>query len=158
MDSFTIHIDGLAALEKIHMNMDKIRRTVQSASGTLAVLVQSRAPVYRGRRRRGVVPGALRNAITPSPWAENSASPYKVVHEVYFDYRYNDLLVKYSANGTRYYYPASQEYGFLIHPRAPGGGRSDVHVPGKFFMKDSTVTYVPYFRDEIEKTAQEAIE
>lgn len=151
-----IRVDGLEAVEKIQLEQSTFSKIVETAAGTLAMLVKGNAPVYTGKPKKGVVSGALRGAIIPSPWRENAPSPYKEVRQVMFDRAKNDLLVKYNKHGDRFYYPASQEYGFRAR-RGGYFGTEEFHVPGKFFMSNSLVTYVPYFESDIEKAVDEAL-
>jgi HK97 gp10 family phage protein len=51
----------------------------------------------------------------------------KKVYDVTFDRAYNHALVKFSKNGKRSYYPASQEYGYKL--------RNGFHLEGLRFMR-----------------------
>ena len=55
--------------------------------------------------------------------------PGKKVYQVGMDPRMNDIFVKISSTGKRYYYPASIEYGFLK--------KDGTRVEGKHFLRDS---------------------
>lgn len=79
--------------------------------------------------------GDLQSGIIPSETAERSATPGKIVFDVMFDAKMNDKFVKISKAGKRYYYPASQEYGFRI-----GRGRKK---PGLYYMRDTSIEYFP---------------
>lgn len=57
----------------------------------------------------------------------------KVVFDVTFDAAMNDKFVKLTKTGKRYYYPASQEYGFRI-------GRTR-RKTGLYFMRDTAVAF-----------------
>ena len=74
----------------------------------------------------------------------------------------NDTFVKVSKAGKRYYYPASQEFGFQIAnrttlavrgPAAPKRNR----VPGKFFMNDTFIDYIPAFQKEAEALVDKVV-
>lgn len=145
---FVIRVKSPEQLGKIQLKKDDIVRLVSSSAGKLAAVMRSSAPVYTGPARAGVVPGALRRGIVPSPVAEKSASPYKTVYEVYWDEKMNGTFVKVAKSGKRYYYPASQEYGF----RTKRG-----LVPGKYFMSGSLVAYVPVMDAEIDRLVEEAL-
>lgn len=161
-------------LGEIHLDKKDIVRVVSTAVGRLAVVMRSNAPYLHGNLRRGIV---------PSPTAEKSASPYKVVYDVYWDERMNPIFVKKSKSGRRYYYPASQEYGFMIRHyvqktkpahfyktfspssslyyarnRRKGYVPSrEKHVPGKYYMSTSLVEYVPVMDKDFEKLIEEAL-
>ena len=144
----TVRVVTPEQLGKIQLRHDDIVRLISGSAGQLAAVMRTNAPVYTGRPRADVVPGALRRGIVPSPLAEKTASPYKVVYEVYWDEKMNGTFVKLARSGKRYYYPASQEYGFRTRR-----GR----VSGRFFMSNSLVAYVPVVDKQIEKLVEEAL-
>lgn len=134
-----------AKLADVRKEIVQVQRFVESAAGTLAVRIRTKAP------RKS---GDLISGIIPSPWEENSKYPGKIVRQVYMDAGMNDTFVKISRSGKRYYYPASQEFGFRIARRstltpkqaaaynaAPRRNR----VPGKYFMNDTFIDYIPVF-------------
>mgnify|MGYP006872977164 CR=1 FL=1 len=132
--------------EAVERKLDGIMR--RTASGLVSV-TRTAAPVYTGPPKRGVVSGALRRGIVPSPLAERSAVPGKVVYDVYMDSGMNDTFVKYSKNGTRYYYPASQEYGFRTAKGRKGG---------LYFMRDTAVAYYPAVEEATAQAVGELLE
>jgi len=72
----------------------------------------------------GLVPvrtGALRKGIKLRP-EKSPRGKCKKVYEVTFLSEMNDVFVKLTKGGVRYYYPASQEYGF----KTRNGGRVGV--------------------------------
>lgn len=148
MAHITFEFTGTEAIEKLRIEKESISRFVETNAGRLAVLIRSNAPKKSGDLRSGIV---------PSPWEENSAYPGKVVRQVYFDHRMNDVFVKYSKSGKRYYYPASQEYGFRIarQSAAPGATPKQTKVPGKYFMRDTEIEYAPAFVAEAQKLIEE---
>lgn len=105
---------------------------VKASSETLADRIRANAPSRTGDLRRGIV---------VSPAAERSADPAKIVRDVYIDASMNDKFVKTTRDGKRYYYPASQEYGF----RKVTAGR----VPGRYYMRDAAVEYAAEHRDRV---------
>lgn len=158
MAKLTCELTGKEVLERLKLDDSKTTRVVEAAAQQLAVLVRSKAPSLSGDLRSGII---------PSPWVEMTATPGKIVCQVYFDDGMNDTFVKYSKSGKRYYYPASQEYGFKLN-RAPAfmAGNQNVkkvgnhlewkrsvlvahgyvrRIPGKYFMRDSAVEYAPTF-------------
>lgn len=141
-------------LANVRKEIVQIQRLVQTATGALAVRIRTKAP------RKS---GDLISGIIPSPWEENSKYPGKIVRQVYMDAGKNDTFVKMSKSGKRYYYPASQEFGFDIARRSTltpqqsavyGVAPRRKRVPGKFFMNDTFIEYIPAF----EKNAETLIE
>lgn len=137
-------LEGAKAIEKLQLNKETITRFITTSVGRLAVIVRSRAPKASGDLRLGIV---------ASPWQEQNAKPGKVVKEVYFAYTMNDVFVKFSRNGTRYYYPASQEFGFWTENRVGAHHR----IPGKYFMRDSSIEFAPAFEADGQKLLEEII-
>ena len=137
-------------LADVRKEISQIQRIVQTGVTDLARQIRTRAPKKTGDLITGII---------PSPWEENSAYPGKIVRQVYMDAGMNDTFVKMAKNGKRYYYPASQEYGFRIPRRttlAPAAsGRS--RVPGKFFMADTFVEYVPAFVSDVEALVDKVV-
>ena len=138
-------------LAKVRAEMEGISRIVQTAAGTLAARIRTNAPKKSGDLIEGII---------PSPWEENSAYPGKIVRQVYMDAGMNDTFVKVTKNGKRYYYPASQEFGFKISNRktlipnqaaAYQVAARSKRIPGKFFMNDTFVEYSPAFAEDVEK-------
>lgn len=144
-------------LAGVRKEITQIQKFVQSSAGELAVLIRTNAPKKSGDLRRGIV---------PSPRDEKSMYPGKIVRQVYFDAKMNDTFVKVTKNGKRYYYPASQEFGFRIPRRstltrkqsavyaaAPRSSR----VPGKFFMNDTFVVYISVFEKGVEALVDKVV-
>ena len=123
-NSFTFSIYGsdLAALSRI--SESEIEGPVRSSAASLLNRMRTAAP-YRS--------GALRSGLIVAPGREKSRTYGKVVNDIVFDAAMNDTFVKMSKAGIRYYYPASQEYGFKI-----GRGR---RVPGLYYMRDTAAAY-----------------
>ena len=119
--SATVQGDDLGDFDKAIRN---ISSTVRSSRDGLVAILRSAAPSKTGALRRGIV---------ASPAAEATAVPGKIVYDIYMDEGMNDTFVKYSRAGKRYYYPASQEYGFKLKN---GGYR-----PGLYYMRDSAIRY-----------------
>ena len=144
-------------LADVRKEITQIQKIVQTASMDLAARIRTRAPKKTGDLISGII---------PSPWEENSAYPGKIVRQVYMDADMNDVFVKYAKNGKRYYYPASQEYGFRIARRttltlkqelAYGSDARHSRVPGKYFMADTFVEYVPAFVSEVEDLVDKVV-
>lgn len=146
-----------ADLADVRGEISQIQKIVQTASMDLAARIRTRAPKRTGDLISGII---------PSPWEENSAYPGKIVRQVYMDADMNDVFVKYAKNGKRYYYPASQEYGFRITRRttltlkqelAYGSDARHNRVPGKYFMADTFVEYIPAFVSEVEDLVDKVV-
>lgn len=132
-------------LADVRKEISQIQRLVESAAGTLAVQIRTKAPQKSG---------ALISGIVPSPWEEKSKYPGKIVRQVYMDAEMNDTFVKVTKRGKRYYYPASQEFGFRIANRS---GKRVKRVPGKYFMQNTFISYVPVFSQDAEKLIDEVL-
>jgi len=86
---------------------------------------------------------ALKSARAKAPWdtgelsngiilkGEKLRKRGKKVYQVVIDPAKNDIFVKYTKDGKRYYYPASQEYGFIT--------RDGGYVPGYHYLRDALV-------------------
>lgn len=105
-------------------------QAVQSSAEGYLALARSEAPKKTGDLARGIIvrPGFERT------------SGAKIVAEVCMDPDKNDRFVKISKAGKRYYYPASQEYGFRTR-LSTGRYGSLAQVPGKYYMRTSAVEY-----------------
>lgn len=133
-------------LADVRKEITQIQKLVETAAGTLAVRIRTKAP----RRTGDLIAG-----IIPSPWEEKSQYPGKIVRQVYMDARMNDTFVKVAKNGKRYYYPASQEFGFRIANRT---GSRVKRVPGKYFMRDTFMGYVPSFNSDVQKLMEAVLD
>lgn len=112
------------------------------------------APVIKGatkvkRMARMLAPrrtGALRQGIVVRPGKERSRYKGKYVKDIWMNPEMSDTFAKYS-RGKRYYYPSSQEYGFLTQR----GSR----WPGRYYMRTAaTVTedvYEQFVLDEFKR-------
>ena len=140
-------------LANVRKEIVQIQGLVESSAGALAVRIRTNAPKKSGDLIAGIV---------PSPWEENSKYPGKIVRQVYMDAGMNDPFVKVSKAGKRYYYPASQEFGFQIANRTtlavrgPAAPRRN-RVPGKFFMNDTFIDYIPAFQKEAEDLVDKVV-
>ena len=139
-------------LAAVQREIEQVRDIVQTAAGALAVRIRTRAPKKSGDLISGIV---------PSPWEENSKYPGKIVRQVYMDADMNDTFVKMTKNGKRYYYPASQEFGFRITYRkavtAQQAAARKTRVPGKFFMNDTVIEYSPAFAEDVAKFVDKVV-
>ena len=134
----TTESDGFGSFEKVRAGMDEV---IQGSRNGLLAILRTAAPKKTG---------ALRSGIVASPAAERSAVPGKIVHDIYMDEGMNDTFVKYSLDGKRYYYPASQEYGF----RLKNGG----YKPGRYYMRDTTIRYEGTFVSDVKSGLDKVLE
>lgn len=140
-------------LADVRKEIVQIQNLVQTSAGALAARIRTRAPKKSGDLISGII---------PSPWEENSAYPGKIVRQVYMDAEMNDTFVKVSKSGKRYYYPASQEFGFRIANRTSLAVKNAYvprrnRVPGKFFMNDTFIDYIPVFQKDAETLVDKVV-
>ena len=139
-------------LQKLRMERAEMNATVEAAAYRYVLAARAAAPERSGALKRGII---------PSPLPENSSLPGKVVYDAYFDPA-NDTFVKVSKKGFRYYYPASQEYGFarpnpnLKKARKKRYTGKD-RTPGKYFMKNSANGFFTSFEDDVAEMVNEVL-
>lgn len=148
---YSYSIDGLGqiSLEIPQLEMADMSRIaeavmrplVKTSADLLASRIQANAPKKTGDLSRGVIASAA---------PERSTDPGKVIHDIYFSAAMNDKFVKVTKSGKRYYYPASQEYGFRI-----GNGK---RVPGKYYMRDASVEFYAEHRDRVAEGVDNILE
>ena len=137
--SFSIQypdLKGLARTSEAHME-GPVR---QSASGLLFA-TRAAAPVRSGALQRGII---------QLPGKEKSSVFGKVVNDIVIDAGMNDIFVKYSKSGNRYYYPASQEYGFRV-----GRGK---RVPGLYYMRNTAMAYYATHEENVVQGVMDMLE
>ena len=106
--SFDFRIDGLERIISDVRELGKLpQRSVTKsakAGGKIALTAaRAKAPIDTGELRKGIILKAEKKRVIGKKVYDVMPSPYK-----------NDVFVKMSADGTkRWYYPASQEYGFF---------------------------------------------
>lgn len=118
-------MEGFKELENYLRDMGKLpQRCVTKAAnlGARKLLRATRAaaPVDTGELKRGLILKA------------EKSKRGKKVYQIVFSSNMNDVFVKYSKDGKRAYYPASQEYGFI--------SRDGGFVPGYGFMRSTADT------------------
>lgn len=117
---------------------EKVSRFTLGWARIVKATIQAKAPKKSGDLRRGIV-------VSPRP--EQSKIPGKAVWDIWFDAAYNETFVKTTKSGKRYYYPASQNYGFDVPKRTtvPGAPPGRNHVPGIYFMQEGLADVAPSF-------------
>lgn len=128
----TLQLSSSEAMELTRISDVVMRTVVNSSAATLVARIRANAPKLSGDLRRGII-------VSPAP--ERSKNSGKIVYDIYFDASMNDNFVKITKEGKRYYYPASQEYGFRI-----ANGR---RVPGRYYMRDASVDFAAEHRDRV---------
>lgn len=132
--SFSIQYHDLAALSRV--SEAEIEGSVRDSANALLSRTKAAAPYRLGHLRAGLI---------VAPGREKSKTYGKVVNDIVFDAAMNDVFVKMSKAGKRYYYPASKEYGF----RVEGGKR----VPGLYYMRNTASAFYAVHEETIvEKT------
>ena len=131
-------IDGWDDLEKIIREMEKLpQKCVTNAAkdGANIALAAARAnaPKDTGQLRKGIILKGERKKVNG-----------KKVYDVMMDPSMNDVFVK-MANGKRYYYPASMEFGFIT--------KDGKKTAGHHFLRDSLVNN----REQIEAKVVERL-
>jgi len=116
----------LIGFDQLVRDFERLGKVPQSAAtkssragGQIALKkAKELAPVDTGELREGII---LKR--------EKTKVKGKAVHDVMMDPAKNDIFVKTTKDGKRYYYPASQEYGFLTVDSG--------YVPGYRFLRRS---------------------
>ncbi|MNO29180.1 hypothetical protein D3C76_190880 [compost metagenome] len=143
MASYT-RIDGMKELERMFKQLEKVPQTVATksarAGATIALrAAKAKAPVDTGELKSGII---LKR--------ERRVRAGKAVYDVMMDPAKNDIFVKTTVDGKRYYYPASQEYGYI----APDGS----YIPGYHFLRDSLEDNVQAIEQKVINTAKKTVE
>ncbi len=130
-----VEIEGIIELQKSFQKLEILPQKVVSKSVRKAILIPKSAAKKGGFLDQT---GNLRKGIKIK--AEKTRIKGKKVYQVTMDEKMNDVFVKMSKDGKkRYYYPASQEYGFK-------SGEAG-YVPGFHFMR----TALESTSDKVEK-------
>lgn len=106
-------------LEKLPQKV--VTRSVKQGANISLKSAKGKSPFLSGDLESGIV---LK--------AEKTKTKGKKVYQTAMDKNKNDLFQKVSKSGKKYYYPASQEYGF----RTRNGG----YVPGIHYLRDSLIS------------------
>ena len=116
-------IEGWDELVRTMKKLEKLPKkhvTRSAKKGARIALsdAKANAPEEDGNLKKGIILKGERNKPKG-----------KKVFQVTFDPAMNDVFVKTTKNGKRYYYPASQEYGYMT--------RDGGYVPGFHFLRNS---------------------
>jgi HK97 gp10 family phage protein len=116
-------IEGIVELERMMKRLGKVPQTVVTKAARAGANIAYKA----ARANAPVDRGDLKGGIKLKP--ERRTVLGKKVYDVIMDPEKNDLFVKYTKDGIRYYYPASQEYGYRTV-----NGR---YIPGFRYLRHS---------------------
>lgn len=132
-------IDGMDDLVKM---MNKLERVPQKVV-TKAARAGATIPLKAARKNAPEDTGELKKGIVLK--AERRTKIGKKVYDIMMDPAKNDLFVKYTKDGTRYYYPASQEYGFMT-----ADGR---YIPGYRYLRNAMTNNVQAIEAKVVEVA-----
>ena len=118
-------IEGMEELEKTIRKLGKLPQKCV----TPAARKGARIALKAARANAPWETGELSNGIVLK--GERARKKGKKVYQVTLDPAKNDIFVKTTKDGKRYYYPASMEYGFITRD----GGYS----PGFHYLRDALV-------------------
>jgi hypothetical protein len=116
-------IEGMSDIEGMFKQLNKVPQTAvnRAALSSARIVYQSairNAPEDTGDLKKGIV-------VTKEKKSEKG----KRVYQIAMDPDMNDVFVKYSKEGKRAYYPASQEYGFIA--------KNGNYIHGFHFMRNA---------------------
>lgn len=137
-------IQGMKELERMFKQLEKVPQTVATKSARAGAAIALRA----ARAKAPVDTGNLKSGIILK--RERRVKVGKAVYDVMMDPAKNDIFVKTTKDGKRYYYPASQEYGYI----APDGS----YIPGYHFLRDSLEDNTRQIEQKVIDTAKKSVE
>lgn len=134
MDELQNAIKRLGELPRKH-----VRASARAGASLALQAVRSLVPVDKGELKKGLIMKEEKRTV-------NSKSVFDIIP----DPKKNDIFVKINKDGSRSYYPASMEFGFI----QPDGSK----FSGFHYMRDGVSTYEAQIRDEILHKMEERIE
>lgn len=132
-------IEGMEELEKTIRKLGKLPQKCVTKAAKKGAQIALKA----AKQKAPFLTGALEEGIILK--GEKTRRKGKKVYQVTMNPAMNDVFVKTTKDGKRYYYPASQEYGFITK----NGG----YVPGFHYLRDSLVDN----KERIEKTVVDVL-
>jgi HK97 gp10 family phage protein len=132
-------IEGMKELEKTIRKLGKLPQKCVTKAAKKGAQIALKA----AKQKAPFLTGALEEGIILK--GEKTRRKGKKVYQVTMNPAMNDVFVKTTKDGKRYYYPASQEYGFITK----NGG----YVPGYHYLRDSLVDN----KERIEKTVVDVL-
>jgi len=132
-------IEGMKELERTIRKLGKLPQKCV----TPAAKKGARIALKAAKAKAPFLTGALEEGIILK--GEKLRKRGKKVYQVTMNPAMNDVFVKTTKDGKRYYYPASMEYGFMT--------RDGGYVPGFHYLRDSLVDN----KERIERTVIEEL-
>ncbi len=132
-------IEGMKELEKTIRKLGKLPQKCVTKAAKKGAQIALKA----AKQNAPFLTGALEEGIILK--GEKTRRKGKKVYQVTMNPAMNDIFVKTTKDGKRYYYPASMEYGFITRD----GGYS----PGFHYLRDSLVDN----KERIEKTVVDVL-
>ncbi len=132
-------IEGMKELERTIRELGKLPQKCVTKAAKKGAQIALKA----AKQKAPFLTGALEEGIILK--GEKTRRKGKKVYQVTMNPAMNDVFVKTTKDGKRYYYPASQEYGFITK----NGG----YVPGYHYLRDSLVDN----KERIEKTVVDVL-
>jgi len=132
-------IEGMEELEKTIRKLGKLPQKCVTKAAKKGAQIALKA----AKQKAPFLTGALEEGIILK--GEKTRRKGKKVYQVTMNPAMNDIFVKTTKDGKRYYYPASMEYGFITRD----GGYS----PGFHYLRDSLVDN----KERIEKTVVDVL-
>lgn len=137
-------IQGMRELERMFERLEKVPQKVATKAARAGATI-----AYRDAKQNAPVDtGDLKNALVLKP--ERRTKVGKKVYDVMVDPMKNEIFVKTTTDGTRYYYPASQEYGFMT---VDGG-----FVPGYRYLRNAMTNNVRKIETRVVEVATKEVE
>jgi HK97 gp10 family phage protein len=118
-------IEGMEELEKTIRKLGKLPQKCVTKAAKKGAQIALKA----AKQKAPFLTGALEEGIILK--GEKTRRKGKKVYQVTMNPAMNDIFVKTTKDGKRYYYPASMEYGFITRD----GGYS----PGFHYLRDALV-------------------
>jgi len=116
-------IEGMKELERSIKRLGALPQKCVTPAAKKGATIALKA----ARQKAPYLTGELESGIILK--GEKTTKKGKKVYQVTLDRAKNDVFVKISKSGKRYYYPASQEYGFIT--------RNGGYVPGFHYLRDA---------------------
>jgi len=132
-------IEGMEELEKTIRKLGKLPQKCVTKAAKKGAQIALKA----AKQKAPFLTGALEEGIILK--GEKTRRKGKKVYQVTMNPAMNDVFVKTTKDGKRYYYPASMEYGFMT--------RDGGYVPGYHYLRDSLVDN----KERIEKTVVDVL-
>lgn len=129
MAKIDFEIEGMSELVGLIKELgDLPQKVVTQSAKDGGKIALAAAKVYASTRMRERSGNLARGIVLIG---ERKSVQAKKVYQVVMDSKMNDVFVKISKSGKRYYYPASMEYGFIT--------KKGTKTAGKHFLRDALV-------------------